>query len=489
MIVLHEKIDVPRPLREAFDYLKDFRTTAEWDATAIAAEKLDTGPVVVGTRFNVTCEMPVGSVDLLYTVTHLEQDKAIELHGTCRLFEVNDVIHFSETASGTHIDYRATFNFKIPLGPALGALRRGMEKMGRASVQGMRRALEDNYPAPTISASNARADRWILPGMARFARRGYRLGRRHWNPMSAWMGDKHVVITGASSGLGLATARALAERGTSLTLVIRNEAKAAALVNELQRETGNTAIFVEIADLSLMAEVQRLTERLTRNGRPIDVLVNNAGALFNPRDVTAEGIEQSFALLLLSPYRLTEGLRPLLAAAAQGRVINVVSGGMYSQPLEVHKLVARKEGYSGSVAYARCKRALMVLTEQWAEAWQEDGIVVNAMHPGWADTPGVESSLPGFHRLTRRILRSPEEGADTIVWLAAATEAAKTTGKLFLDREPRTTHLLAKTRDEPGERQALQPFLRDFSAPAPKPGRLASGEREPTATPAHGLSS
>lgn len=475
MIVLHEKIDVPRPVREAFDYVKDFRTAAEWDATAVAAEKLSNGPVKVGTRFSVTCEMPVGSVELLYTVTHLEPDRSIELHGTCRLFEVNDVIHFSETATGAHIDYRASFNFKIPLGPALGPLRKGMEKMGYASVQGMKRALEDNYPAPTISTSNARADRWVLPGMARFSRRGYKLGQRHWNPMSAWMGDKHAVITGASSGLGLATARSLAERGATLTLVIRNEDKATALVNELQRETGNTAIFVEIADLSLMEEVQRLTERLLRKGRPIDVLVNNAGALFNPRGETAEGIEQSFALLLLSPYRLTEGLRPLLAAAPQGRVINVVSGGMYSQPLQVHKLVAREEGYSGSVAYARCKRALMVLTEQWAQDWAEDGIVVNAMHPGWADTPGVESALPGFHRLTRRILRSPEEGADTIIWLAVATEAGKITGHLFLDREPRTTHLLDKTRDDPAEREALQPFLSEFRAPSPEPGARADG--------------
>ncbi|MEQ8800977.1 SDR family NAD(P)-dependent oxidoreductase [Haliea sp.] len=489
MIVLHEKIDVPRPLREVFDYIRDFRTTTEWDATAIAAQKLSTGPIAVGTRFNVTCEMPVGSVDLLYTVTHLEQDKAIELHGSCRLFEVNDVIHLSETATGTHIDYRASFDVKIPLGPAAGTVRRGMETMGYASVQGMKRALEDNYPAPSISSSNARADRWVLPGMARFSRRGYRLGRRHWHPMSAWMGDKHVVITGASSGLGLATARALAERGASLTLVIRNEAKATALVNELQRETGNSSIFVEIADLSLMTEVQRLVERLQRKGKPVDVLVNNAGALFNPRGETAEGLEQSFALLLLSPYRLTEGLRPLLAAAPQGRVINVVSGGMYSQPLAVRKLVAREQGYSGSTAYARCKRALMVLTEQWAQEWAGDGIVVNAMHPGWADTPGVETALPGFHKITRRILRSPEEGADTIIWLAVATEAGKASGKLFLDREPRTTHLLEKTRDDPAERRALQPFLREFEMPAEQSGKRGSRGRKATTTPAPGLSS
>lgn len=465
MIVLHEKIDVPRPIHEAFAYVKDFRTTTEWDATAVAARKLSEGPIAVGTCFEVICEMPVGSVTLRYTLTRLEPNKELELHGTCSLFDVTDVIHFSETASGTHIDYRASFNLKLPLGPTLGAVKRGMTRMGRKSLEGMRLALEDKFPAPEISRGNAWADRWVLPGVALFSRRGYKKGRRHWHPVSAWMGDKHVVITGASSGLGLATATALAERGATLTLVMRNADRAKTLLEQLRRETGNADISVELADLSLMADVDALVQRLLARGRPIDVLVNNAGALFNPRTETAEGLEQSFALLLLSPYRLTEGLKPLLAAASQGRVINVVSGGMYSQPLAVDKLVAKASNYSGSVAYARAKRALMVLTEQWADAWTEDGVVVNAMHPGWADTPGVESSLPGFHKLTRRILRSPGEGADTIVWLAVATEAGKVSGKLFLDREPRTTHLLARTTDRPEERERLRPFLESFPPP------------------------
>jgi NAD(P)-dependent dehydrogenase (short-subunit alcohol dehydrogenase family) len=136
---------------------------------------------------------------------------------------------------------------------------------------------------------------------------------------------------------------------------------------------------------------------------------------------------------------------------------------MYTQPLVVRHLEAKPEGYNGAVAYARCKRALMVMTEEWAAAWADEGITVNAMHPGWADTPGVESALPGFHRLTRLILRTPEEGADTIIWLAAATEAAEVSGKLFLDREPRTTHLLKRTQERDGsEREALLSFLADY---------------------------
>ena len=178
-----------------------------------------------------------------------------------------------------------------------------------------------------------------------------------------------------------------------------------------------------------------------------------------------EGIERSVALLLLSPWKLTERLRPLLAGhATPARVINVVSGGMYTQKLELNQLIMKPTRYNGSVAYARAKRALTVLTELWSEAWQQDNIVVNSMHPGWADTPGVQSALPGFRRITRRVLRSPEEGADTIIWLARAREAGLISGKLFLDREPRTTHLRASTREHPEERDLLHGWLEETYA-------------------------
>ena len=278
--------------------------------------------------------------------------------------------------------------------------------------------------------------------------------------MTADMTDRHVVLTGANAGLGFATAVLLLEAGAKLTVVVRDPAKAADMQQALKAETGRVADHVELTDLSLLTEVSKLCERLHARGQSIDVLINNAGALFNDYAETEEGIERSAALLLLSPWQLTESLLPLLKNHAQpARVINVVSGGMYTQKLRCDELVMTPDKYNGSVAYARAKRALTVLTEFWAEAWSEHNIVVNSMHPGWADTPGVQTALPGFRRVTKRVLRSPAEGADTIVWLARAREADQVGGKLFLDREPRTTHLRPHTQERPEERARLLDWL------------------------------
>jgi len=219
----------------------------------------------------------------------------------------------------------------------------------------------------------------------------------------------------------------------------------------------------------LIEAVERCTDRL-------DVLVSNAGVYSVRRQETDEGFEKSFALLLLGPYILTQCLHPLLAAAQDARVVNVSSGGMYSQKIQVDDLQSQSGSYSGSVAYARAKRGLMILTEVWAERWREDGIVVNAMHPGWADTPGVRNALPGFYRVTRKLLRTPREGADTIVWLAASTEAGEVSGEFWLDRQIHPSHLSAKTRESEQERaQLLDRLASMLDATRKKPRRKAAG--------------
>ncbi|TDG11908.1 SDR family NAD(P)-dependent oxidoreductase [Seongchinamella unica] len=472
MTVLKETIQVKRPATEAFAYLADFTTTTEWDATAREAAKLTPGPIATGTRFLVTCAMPVGSVDIEYEVAELDAPRKIVLRGRSRFFDIEDTITFTESGGTTRIDYQAQFDFKPLIRPFVGAMEPGLRRMGKASLKGLKQALDDRFPTPKLSGEDATADKLVLPKLARFTRLGYLRGRKRWNPVSADLRGKHVVITGSSTGLGFASAMELAHRGADLTLVMRNKARAEEVKRDILAETGNGNVALEIADLALLAEVDALVSRLLERGRPIDVLINNAGALYNEWQATSEGIERTVALLLISPYRLTLGLKPLLAAAGDARVINVVSGGMYSQKLSVDRLVAKEgEEFSGATVYARAKRALMVVTRHWARAWRQDGIVVNAMHPGWADTPGVKTSLPTFYAVTRFALRSPDEGADTIVWLAAATEAGKLSGQLLLDREPQTQYLLKGTEETAAERKKLLKFL---DAYAPTAGATAA---------------
>jgi len=154
--------------------------------------------------------------------------------------------------------------------------------------------------------------------------------------------------------------------------------------------------------------------------------------------------------------RLGGLLQPNLEKSDDARVIWVSSGGMYTRALNLEDPDWRDRPYDGVVAYAETKRAQVVLSELWAEELRGAGVAVNAMHPGWADTPAVESSLPLFHRVTKHILRTPAEGADTVVWLAACPRRLGS-GRFFFDREERSTHYLPWTHEtEAQRRQALQ---------------------------------
>lgn len=461
MITLTEAIEVPRAIEECFRYVADFRTTVEWDATATEAKKTTAGPVGLGSQFQLRCKAGPTSIAINYEITGYTPWQSLELMGSSSLFQIRDLITFDDLGDQrTRITYCAEFTYRWGLERLAKMGEAGLRKMGRASMAGLKRALMDDNPTPTPSGQNIKADQHLPSALACFTRHGYRKGRSRWAPMSTDMSGKRVLITGATTGLGFAAAQALLEAQADLTLVIRDPTKVESLSERLFQASGRRPEAIELADLSLLADVDTLCDRLLQYGKPIDVLINNAGALFNDHEETCEGFERSLALLLLSPWRLTERLHGLLAHHDHAaRVINVVSGGMYTQKLRCDALHMTRDGYRGAVAYARAKRALTVLTEQWAERWRADNIVVNSMHPGWADTPGVQSALPLFRSITRTVLRSPEEGADTIVWLARAREADQVSGKLFLDREPRPTHLRAGTREEPEERAQLIPWL------------------------------
>jgi dehydrogenase/reductase SDR family member 12 len=158
---------------------------------------------------------------------------------------------------------------------------------------------------------------------------------------------------------------------------------------------------------------------------------------------------------VLGPFLLTNCLSGLLAASAPSRVITVSSGGMYTRRLDVDDLQSERGDYDGATAYAKTKRAQVVLTELWSQRLAGSGISFHSMHPGWADTPGIASSLPRFHRVVGPLLRDPAEGADTIVWLGAAAEPEHAPGRFWHDRRPRPTHRVPWTRETEEERRRL----------------------------------
>lgn len=462
---LIEQREVNRSVEDCYAYLLDFSSVKEWDPGVKNAHRISRGKIGLGSTFFVECYLPLGTIDLSYEIVELQPLSMIRLIGSSKAFTVDDEIRF-EAVDGepnrTRIIYQATFTFGAAVASFASMADSSMQKMGRAALDGLERALNDEFDVPKLGSLASVADKMVLPGMASFSAAGFKQASKNFEPISRNMHGKHVVVTGASSGIGYAAALRLAERGASLTLVMRNKQKAKDTVSELKRLTGNNTIKAEIADLSLLSDTAALIRRLKRRAEPIDALVNNAGALFDEQRDTDEGIDESLALLLLSPFQLMCGLKTLLIKANDARVVNVVSGGLYTQKLRISKLFAPDPSdYSGSVAYALAKRALMIATEELAQSWQEEGIAVNAMHPGWADTPGVEDSLPGFYKLTKKILRTPEEGADSIDWAVCATEASGLSGQLILDRAPRERYLIPGTRETHGQRNRLMQALEE----------------------------
>lgn len=303
---------------------------------------------------------------------------------------------------------------------------------------------------------------WSIGGS--FTRLGSAVRRRldHWAPLEGRsLSGKVVVMTGATSGLGLEAARAFARMGATLELIARNEAKAETLARELRETTGNPHVQVVVADTGDLVALRRAARELLARHAAIHVLIHNAGALDDVRQVSPQGLELTVASQVVGPFLLTGLLRSALKTGAPSRVLFVSSGGMYSEPLHVSDLEMTAAQYDGVTAYARAKRAQVTMSELWAERLAPDGIQVHAMHPGWADTPGVAKSLPRFRRVVGPLLRTAAEGADTLVWLAVDEAALRSTGGFWLDRRLRPVHRLGATRraDTPEERARLWNWL------------------------------
>ena len=290
-------------------------------------------------------------------------------------------------------------------------------------------------------------DTAIVPGFSRF---GFLARSRinHWDQVSSYdLSGKVVVITGPTSGLGKECVRILAPTGAQLVLVARDKEKCQDVISSIRNICTGPEPMCVVAEMGDLPSVGRAAREIATHFAQVFAIVHNAGALLNSREVSPQGIEQTVASHVLGPHLLTTVLLPNLIAT-QGRVVTVSSGGMYSAELPnidgKRTLEMRPDIYNGSKQYAIAKRAQVTLNEIWAT--KERAVHFDSMHPGWADTPGVQESIPAFRRITKPILRSAQQGADTIAWLAAVQPIPGPSGAFWSDREVRSIHKLPMTR-------------------------------------------
>jgi NAD(P)-dependent dehydrogenase (short-subunit alcohol dehydrogenase family) len=275
------------------------------------------------------------------------------------------------------------------------------------------------------------------------------------DPPPGALAGRTVLVTGPTSGLGRAATLEFAALGARVILVGRDEGKLRALRDELVESHGDDRFPIVVADMGSVESVRAAAEQILATETRLDVLVDNAGAIFPERTEGPDGIEATLAVLVVGPFVLVSSLLPLLRRTPGSRVIAVTSGGMYTQRLHLDDFEWRRESYSGPRAYARAKRAQVALIREWARRLAGTGISFAAMHPGWADTPGVSAALPGFYGAMGPLLRTPSEGADTIVWLAAEADPGASSGRLFLDRRSRPFDRVPATRVSAADRRAL----------------------------------
>lgn len=292
--------------------------------------------------------------------------------------------------------------------------------------------------------------------------------------LSAWpavppgaLTGQTALVTGANSGIGLATACAFAELGARVILAGRSRGPLESVRLELMHEHADNRFPVVEVDMGSLGSVRRAVEEIRTTEARLDVIVDNAGAVFGTRTESPDRIEATLATMVVGPFALVSELLPLLrrSAVTSGRaprVISVASGGMYLQEVEFGDLEWRTRPWDGLRAYAQAKRIQVAIMR---ERHRREGkgvlrgraapIRFTAMHPGWVDTPGVAASIPRFRDLLGPWLRSAAQGADTIVWLAADPAADAAGGRLYLDRRPRPFDRLPFTRLDAEARRRL----------------------------------
>lgn len=305
---------------------------------------------------------------------------------------------------------------------------------------------------------------WFLKGLQEYTKSGYEAAERRFTPadLDVSVNGRSFIITGANSGIGKAAAYEIAKRGGTVHLVCRNKDRAEEARKDIVEQSKSENVHVHLVDMSSPRKVWEFASGFSQNHN-LHVLINNAGCMVNQRELTEDGLEKNFATNTLGTYILTTALIPTLKRSENPRVITVSSGGMLVQKLNVEDLQFEKSSFDGTMAYAQNKRQQVIMTEQWATQHKE--IHFSSMHPGWADTPAVRSSMPDFYEKMKNKLRTEAQGADTVVWLAVSDAASRQpSGLFFQDRKAVSTHLpLAFSKTPPAEDQKLMNLLEELA--------------------------
>ena len=254
------------------------------------------------------------------------------------------------------------------------------------------------------------------------------------------MQGKVVVITGATSGIGQVAAERLARMGARIVLVARDKARGEAALARLRKLAPGVAHSIHYADLSRIAQMKQVAAGIAAAEPRIDALINNAGALFNSRHVTEDGLELTFALNHMAHFVLTHGLRERLIASAPARVVNTASDAHKGASLNFDDLQSANN-YSGFKVYGRSKLCNILFTRELARRLAGTGVTANCLHPGFVATRFGDQSgglLSYGVRVAKAFAISPEKGAETMVYLASSPEVATASGEYFYQCRPAT---------------------------------------------------
>ena len=250
---------------------------------------------------------------------------------------------------------------------------------------------------------------------------------------NAQLTGKTCLVTGANAGIGLETARGLAEMGATVVMVCRDRERGEAAQREIKQSTGNDAVELMVCDLASQASMRQFAADFKQRHDRLDVLVNNAGVLLRERSLNEDGIESTFAVNHLGYFLVTNLLLDVLKKSSPSRIVNVSSTAHKYGKLDIGGWVAGRD-YSAFGAYSNSKLANVLFTYELARRLQGTGVTANCLHPGGVGT-NLFRGLPGFlQTLIKLVTIGPERGARTSIYLASSPEVEGITGKYFVRR-------------------------------------------------------